>query len=78
MGKYSNISIARFRKILKTLGLEQVRTNGGHEMWFKEGMLRNVVFQTHEEPIPEDIIKNNIRTIGISKADFDKVLKEVK
>ena len=78
MGKYSNISIARFRKILKELGLEQVRTNGGHEMWFKEGMLRNVVFQTHEEPIPEDIIKNNIRTIGISKADFDKVLKEVK
>ena len=78
MGKYSNISIARFRKILKALGLEQVRTNGGHDMWFKEGMLRNVVFQTHEEPIPEDIIKNNIRTIGISKADFDKVLKEVK
>ena len=41
-------------------------------------MLRNVVFQTHEEPIPEDIIKNNIRTIGISKADFDKILDEVK
>lgn len=78
MGKYSNISIARFRKILKALGLEQVRTKGGHEMWFKDGMLRNVVFQTHEEPIPEDIIKNNIRTIGISKADFDKILDEVK
>lgn len=78
MGKYSNISIARFRKILKALGLEQVRTKGGHEMWFKQGMLRNVVFQTHEEPIPEDIIKNDIRTIGVSKADFDKVLEEIK
>ncbi len=78
MGKYSNISIARFRKILKALGLELVRTKGGHEMWFKEGMLRNVVFQTHEEPIPEDIIKNNIRTIGISKEEFDKVLEEIK
>jgi predicted RNA binding protein YcfA (HicA-like mRNA interferase family) len=78
MGKYSNITVARFRKILKALGLEQVRTKGGHEMWFKEGMLRNVVFQNHVEPIPEDIIKNNIRTIGISKEEFDAQLDEIK
>ncbi len=78
MGKYSNITVARFRKILKALGLEQVRTKGGHEMWFKEGMLRNVVFQNHVEPIPEDIIKNNIRTIGISKEEFDAQLNEIK
>lgn len=78
MGKYSIISISRFRKILKALGLEQVRTKGGHEMWFKEGMLRNVVFQTHEEPVPEDIVKNNIRTIGVSREEFDKVLEEIK
>ncbi|MBQ6911772.1 MAG: hypothetical protein IJQ35_06375 [Bacteroidales bacterium] len=78
MGKYSNITVARFRKILKALGLEQVRSKGGHEMWFKEGMLRNVVFQNHVEPIPEDIIKNNIRTIGISKEEFDKKLDEIK
>lgn len=47
-------------------------------MWCKAGMLRNAVFQTHEEPVPEDIVKNNIRTIGVSKEEFDKVLEEVK
>lgn len=78
MGKYSNISVSRFRNILKALGLEQVRIKGGHEMWFRDGMLRNVVFQTHEEPIPEDIIKNNIRTMGVSKEEFDNKLKEIK
>jgi len=78
MGKYSNISVARFRKILKALGLEQVRTKGGHEMWCKEGMLRNVVFQNHVEPIPEDIVLNNIRSLGITKEEFDKKLKEIK
>ena len=78
MGKYSNISVRRFRNILKAFGLEQVRIKGGHEMWFKDGMLRNVVFQTHEEPIPEDIIKNNIKTMGVSKEEFDKKLKEIK
>ena len=78
MGKYSNISVSRFRNILKAFGLEQVRIKGGHEMWFKDGMLRNVVFQTHEDPIPEDIIKNNIKTMGVSKEEFDKKLKEIK
>ena len=47
-------------------------------LWCKAGMLRNAVFQTHEEPVPEDIVKNNIRTIGVSKEEFDKVLEEVK
>lgn len=78
MGRYSNISVARFRSILKALGLEQVRKKGGHEMWCKEGMLRNVVFQNHVEPIPEDIVLNNIRSLGITKEEFDKKLKEIK
>ena len=78
MGRFSNISVARFRRLLIALGLSCVRTRGGHEMWYKEGMLRNAVFQTHEEPIPEDIIKNNIRTIGISKEEFDAQLDEIK
>ena len=78
MGKYSNISVARYRRILAALGLEFVRTKGGHEMWNKKGLLRNVVFQNHEEHVPEDIILNNLRTIGISKKEFDEVLSNTK
>lgn len=78
MGKYSNISVSRFRNLLKYLGLELVRTTGGHEMWFKEGMQRNVVLQNHITPVPEDIVKNNIRTIGITNEEFDKALRAVK
>ena len=75
MGKFSNISVSRYRNILKALGLSYIRTKGGHEMWYKDGMLRNVVFQTHEEPVPEDIVLNNIRTIGITKAEFEAQMK---
>ena len=78
MGRYSNISVSRYRNILKRMGLKKVRTTGGHEMWFKKGLLKNVVFQTHKEPIPEAIILNNLRTIGISKKEFDEILKVVK
>jgi hypothetical protein len=47
-------------------------------MWYKEGMLRNVVFQTHVDPVPEAIIILNIKTIGITGNEFEHYLKEVK
>lgn len=78
MGRFSNISVARLRRLLSILGLSCVRIKGGHEIWFKEGLLRNVVFQNHEEPIPEDIVLNNLRTIGISKKEFEELLKNTK
>ena len=74
MKKLSNITVSDLRIALKALGLEKDRTKGGHEMWSKEGMMRPVVFQTHIEPIPEFIVKNIIRTLGITKDDF---LKEI-
>ena len=78
MGRFSNISISRYRKILSALGLEYVRTTSGHEMWYKEGMLRDAVFQTHIDPVPEVIIRNNNRSIGISSKDFEKKLAEIR
>lgn len=78
MGKFYNISIARYRRILAALGLTLVRTKGGHEMWFKEGMLRNVVFQTRKDPIPEIVVMSNIKTIGISNKGFEEVVAATK
>lgn len=78
MGRFSNISVSRYRRILAALGLSCVRTKAGHEMWFKDGMLRNVVFQTHKEPVPEAIVLNNNRTIGVSNKDFEAILKRIK
>ena len=78
MGRFSNISVAQYRKILQALGLEYVRTKAGHEMWFKEGMLRNVVFQTHIDPVPEAVIYNNLHTIGISGKEFERVMNGVR
>lgn len=70
MGALSNISIAQFRVVLSALGLCCVRTKGGHEAWSKAGMLRPVIFQTHVDPIPEFIIKSNLRTLGLSREEF--------
>lgn len=70
MKKLSNLTIAEVHTALKALGLTKERMKGGHEIWVKPGMLRPVVLQSHIEPVPEFIVKNIIRTIGVTKQIF--------
>ena len=74
MGALSNVSIAQFRAVLTMLGLRCVRTKGGHEAWQEEGMFRPVIFQTHVDPVPEFIIRSNIRTLGNTREEFIRLL----
>ncbi len=69
-----NISINEMRRILTRLGLSKVRTKGGHESWMKDGMSRPVIIQTHVDPIPEFIVRNALRTMGITKEEFITML----
>jgi predicted RNA binding protein YcfA (HicA-like mRNA interferase family) len=75
MRNLANISVKEFRAILLLLGLEKVRTKGGHETWMKKGMTRPVIFQNHVDPIPEFIIRNNLRNLGLSKDEFLSLLE---
>ena len=69
--RISNLSIADFRLFLADQGCHEVESgNTGHEKWTKDGILRPVVFQTHIDPIPEFIIRNNLRNIGLTTNDL--------
>jgi hypothetical protein len=70
MKKLSNIKIAQMRKCLMLLGLECKGIKGGHEKWWKIGMTRPIILQTHIEPVPEFIVKNAIKDIGITTEEF--------
>lgn len=70
MGRLSNIDIATFRRFLKIQGWEYIGVKGGHEKWSKKGALRPVIFQTHIDPIPIPVLKNNLRTMGSSVKDL--------
>jgi hypothetical protein len=65
-----NISLRLFRNYLIYKGLKPIRTNGGHEIWSAKNLKRPVIFQTHIDPIPEFILRNNLRTIGATPDDF--------
>ncbi|MCH5310749.1 MAG: type II toxin-antitoxin system HicA family toxin [Prevotella sp.] len=74
--KLSNISLKDFRTFLFEIGCNRVRTEGGHEVWTKEGLTRPIVLQTHIDPIPEFIVQNTLRNLGITKKMYFEKIKQ--
>lgn len=65
-----NISLKLFREYLEYKGLKCIRTKGGHEVWSAKALNRPVIIQSHIDPIPEFIIRNNLRTLKVTADDF--------
>jgi len=72
--KLKNISLKLFRNYLIHKGLKCIRTTGGHEIWGGKGVSRPIVLQTHIDPIPLFIVKNSLRTLGVTDEDFYKYI----
>lgn len=71
--KLSNVPLNEFRAFLEKTGCVNVSTEGGHEKWVREGLTRPIILQTHISPIPEFIIRNALRNLGLSKKDFFEI-----
>ncbi len=76
MGRVSNITIKQFKLFLTYKGLKHIRTKGGHEVWSGKDTLRPIVFQTHEEPLPEIVIRSNLRTLNSNVDELLEFLKK--
>ena len=77
MKNLRNIPLSDFRKILIALGCECYRTKGGHEAWIKPGISRPVICQTHIDPVSELVVKNAIRTLGITRQEFLEIYEMI-
>lgn len=70
MNNLRNVPLKLFRDFLLYKGLKIIRTNGGHEIWGGQVLKRPIIIQTHINPVPEFIIKNNLRNMGLNVKDF--------
>lgn len=70
-----NISISQFQSFLELAQCKFIKINSGHEKWTRSDLLRPIIFQTHLDPIPEFIVKNNLRVLGYSKNDFFDIIE---
>jgi len=73
-----NIPLNAFRKFLEFKGLKVIRTTGGHEVWSCKSLLRPIVLQNHVDPVPEFIVRNNLRTLGCDKDELVEFLNPKK
>ncbi|TZF81045.1 type II toxin-antitoxin system HicA family toxin [Pedobacter sp. BS3] len=73
--KLSNISVSKFESFLELAQCKLVRQTGGHIVYSRCDCLRPIIFQSHIDPMPEFIVKNNLRILGYSKNDFFDILE---
>ena len=58
-------------------GFRFVRQQGSHRSYAKPGIARPVVIPTYEE-IPVSIIRNNLKTAGISRDEYFSLLEQAR
>lgn len=76
--KLTNISLAKYEAFLELCLCNYNRTNGGHHVYMRSDLRRPIVVQTHVAIVPEFVIKNALRPLGISKSEFFDILNGVK
>ena len=65
-----------FEKFLTFVGCKLVREKGDHRIWARTGLLRPVVIP-RSSTIPVFVIRNNLRVLGISVAEYLEILGKV-
>ncbi len=76
MPRITPIPASKLRKVIEKAGFRCVRTEGDHFVYVKDGVARPVVIPDWEE-VPVFIIKNNLRTAGISRDEYFDLLGQV-
>jgi len=64
-------------KVFLSVGFRFVRQKGSHRSYVKQGGIRPVVIPTYKE-VPVAIIRNNLKTAGISRDEYFELLEKVK
>ena len=57
-------------------GFEFARQVGSHRTYVKKGINRPIVIPAHRKPIKPFVINNNLRTAGMSRDEYFKLLKD--
>ncbi len=60
-------------RVILAAGFRFARQEGGHRSYVKQGVLPPVVIPTYDE-VPVAIIRNNLKTAGISREEFFRLL----
>ena len=77
MARIAPVSARRLRKVFEKAGFECVRVEGDHFVYTKKGVARPIVIPNWPD-VPVFIIKNNLRSAGISREQFFHLLRKTR
>jgi len=72
-----HVTWQELRDICRLLGCVQARIKGDHLIMTRPGLARPIVIKM-DRGIGEDIIRSNMRTLGIDRAEFERLLAIVR
>ena len=64
-------------KVFLTVGFRFARQEGSHRSYVKAGVSRPLVIPTYDE-VPVAIIRNNLKTAGISREEYLNLLENLR
>jgi len=62
-------------KVFLAAGFHLARQEGSHRSYLKPGILRPIVIPTYRD-VPVSIIRSNLKTAGISRDEYFRLLEE--
>jgi len=65
------------RDVCKLAGCVESRIKGDHLVMTKPGMARPVIIKMDKD-LGEDVIRSNIRTLGLSRQQFEELLSQAR
>jgi predicted RNA binding protein YcfA (HicA-like mRNA interferase family) len=75
MPKFAPVDWKTLERIFLAAGFQFVRQEGSHRSYLKPGVARPVVIPAYRE-IPVFIIRNNLKTAGISRDEYFRQLEQ--
>jgi len=75
MPKITPINWKALEKIFLVCGFRFARQEGSHRSYVKPGIRRPLVIPTYDE-VPVSIIRNNLKTAGISREEYFRLLQK--
>lgn len=75
MPRITPVHYRKLARVFEKKGFTYLRTQGDHLVYGKSGIVRPIIIPMYKE-IPEFIILRNLRTAGITRKEYLKILEK--
>jgi len=76
MSRITPLDWKQFEKFLLFVGCTFERQKGDHRVYWRKGLSRPVILPMYKN-LPIFVIRNNLRTLGISLDEYLQILKKL-